>query len=87
MGWGKRIQGVEEIHWQDDKSFSSETEADLPEEEECQGQEIKDRLWAKLLLWSSSYYYVWAENVCRGNGCYVEKKTRKTSRNTFGWTH
>lgn len=48
MGWGKRIQGVEEIHWQDDKSFSSETEADLPEEEECQGQEIKDRLWAKL---------------------------------------
>lgn len=50
MGWGKCIQGVEEIHWQDDKSFSSETEADLPEEEECQGQEIKGRLWTKLLL-------------------------------------
>lgn len=40
-GWGKEIQGVKEIHWQDDKSFSCKTEVDQPEREECQGQEIK----------------------------------------------
>lgn len=49
MGWRKWVQDVEEIHWQDDKSFSSEIEADLPEEEECQGQKIKDRFVNKAI--------------------------------------